>query len=394
VLRAITANLRATVCRACGNQRLGERKRRKPERSNGSAGCPGAGIGQTLRPSAGGPEGVRCLGGRCRAGHGAIMAPICNAVQRRRPFSSIHGPVLHWDTERTSWRAARLLKGHRAATLSRMKLLALDASADTLSIAVGVDDAVWAREMPAGPAASSGALGTVQELLEAASLRLLDLDAIAFGQGPGAFTGLRTACAVVQGLAFGSGKPVLAINTLQAVAQRLWAHWATQLGSLRSHVLTQDGLPALEVVVAMDARMGEAYAQRFRLPLCAYSMAQAQPVGSPQVLGLRELNASWAENPPQVLLGSALSVWGDGLEAVGALRVWPPAQSSIPEADAPGVAPGLPVLAEAMLPLACAQWQQGQGLDVGLASPLYVRDRVAQTIEERLALKRAGALAP
>ena len=90
-----------------------------------------------------------------------------------------------------------------------MKLLAFDTSTDTLSIAVQHGTQVWTHSSPGGAHASGTLIPGVQGLLAQAGLALGDLQAIAFGRGPGSFTGLRTACAIAQGLAWGAGLPVL-----------------------------------------------------------------------------------------------------------------------------------------------------------------------------------------
>ena len=86
-----------------------------------------------------------------------------------------------------------------------MNLLAFDTSTDTLSIAAARDGTVWQHTGPGGAQASATLIPAVVQLLERAGLDFSSLDAIAFGRGPGSFTGLRTACAVAQGLALGSG---------------------------------------------------------------------------------------------------------------------------------------------------------------------------------------------
>ena len=116
-----------------------------------------------------------------------------------------------------------------------MNLLAFDTSTDTLSIAVVRGAAQWLHSSPGGAQASATLLPAISRLMAEAGLALGDLDAIAFGRGPGSFTGLRTACAVAQGLAFGAGGgrgvPVLPIDTLAAVAEaaRLCAPEALQV---------------------------------------------------------------------------------------------------------------------------------------------------------------------
>ena len=125
-----------------------------------------------------------------------------------------------------------------------MKLLAFDTSTETLSIAVAPGDGrpVLERSGPGGAQASAALIPAIEDLLAQAGLALGELDAIAFGRGPGSFTGLRTAAAVAQGLGFGSGVPVLGVETLLAVAEE--AHGHTGLA---------------RVVAMLDARMGEVY---------------------------------------------------------------------------------------------------------------------------------------
>src|SRR5438046_2091586 len=104
-----------------------------------------------------------------------------------------------------------------------MNLLAFDTSTEHLSVAVQRGDA-GARpplvyQGAGGAQASSTLIPAIQRLLAEAGLRLAELDAIVFGRGPGSFTGLRTACSVAQGLSFGSGVPVLPVDTLLAVVE-------------------------------------------------------------------------------------------------------------------------------------------------------------------------------
>src|SRR4051812_4707052 len=96
-------------------------------------------------------------------------------------------------------------------------LLVFDTATEHLSIAVAVGERVWSHESAGGALASATLIPSILRLLAEAGLTLAGLDAIAFGRGPGAFTGLRTACSVAQGLAFGANKPVLPIDTLLAV---------------------------------------------------------------------------------------------------------------------------------------------------------------------------------
>lgn len=127
-----------------------------------------------------------------------------------------------------------------------MKILAFDTSTEVLSIAVQNGSNVFEYAGTGGAQASSRLIPEIQILMQQANLTFKDLDTIAFGAGPGAFTGLRASCAVAQGLGFAADVMLCPINTLHAVA--LLRHQAT--GHRR-------------VIAALDARMGEVYWQRF-----------------------------------------------------------------------------------------------------------------------------------
>src|SRR5215211_4788798 len=109
-----------------------------------------------------------------------------------------------------------------------MKLLAFDTSTQWLSVACMADDAWITRAELAGQAHSERLLPLVDSMLREAGITLADLDAIAFGAGPGSFTGVRIACGVAQGLGFGAQLPLVPIPTLEALAQTaLRVHGAT-----------------------------------------------------------------------------------------------------------------------------------------------------------------------
>ena len=235
--------------------------------------------------------------------------------------------------------------------------LAFDTATEHLSIALQVGDRVWSHEAAGGALASSTLIPGVMDLLAQAGIALRDLDAIAFGRGPGAFTGLRTACSVAQGLAFGAYKPVLPIDTLLAVAED-----ARRLS---------DGESVDDVWVTMDARMDEIYAAHAVFEAGAWRLATA-----PWVCTLQQLNERWRVAAPRAVAGTALTAFGDRLDCGHALR--------LPQA--------LP-RARAMLPLAAALWAQGGAVDAAQALPLYLRDKVAQTMAERAAAKALAASA-
>lgn len=227
---------------------------------------------------------------------------------------------------------------------SRMKILAFDTSTEALSVAVGVwptgggEPQVWTHSGPGGSVASATLVPAVLALLRQAGLTLAELDAIAFGRGPGAFTGLRTACAVAQGLAFGANRPVLPVDTLHAMAEE----------ARHQHGVRQ-------VVVALDARMNEVYTAR-------YDFDAADQHAGFEVLAPEALRAE----PPWVLAGNAFAAYGDRL---------------------PTGVPRLAVLptATAMLRLAPALLAAGRAVPADDAVPLYIRDKVAFTTDERQA---------
>ena len=229
-------------------------------------------------------------------------------------------------------------------------LLAFDTATEHMSLALAAGGRVFTHESAGGALASARLIPAVMALLKEAGVQLKELDAIAFGRGPGAFTGLRTACSVAQGLAFGAGKPVLPIDSLLAVAED-----------------ARDGDAGHRVWVAMDARMDEVYAAQY-----AHHAGQWQVLDAPRLSTPAALNERWLTEPPQRVAGNALKVFGERLQTDGAL-LFPDA---LPRAIA-------------MLPLAQALWQQGGAVDAALALPHYLRDKVAQTTLEREAARAA-----
>ena len=204
----------------------------------------------------------------------------------------------------------------------------------------------------AGGAQSSGTLiPAVLRLLDAAGLTLAELEAIVFGRGPGSFTGLRTACAVAQGLAFGAGVPVLPIDTLLAVAEE-----------------ARQAQGGTQVLALLDARMDQVYAAPWAWSEPAgWQAAGETVVCAPEVLALPAGAQAW------VLAGNGWAPYGARL---------PSALQALPRVAA------LPT-ARALLGLAPALWAAGQAVPPDQALPLYVRDKVAQTTAERAAAAAA-----
>lgn len=245
---------------------------------------------------------------------------------------------------------------HAVAASRAPRLLALDCATERLAVAVVDGAVVWCVDEAGGAAASSRLLPCIFEQLAQAGLTLRDLDAVAFGCGPGAFTGLRGACAVAQGLAFGAGLPVLAIDSLAIVAEGAW----------QAH-----GAPAAQLWVAMDARLDGVYAAAYRRDGDVWQTEEA-----PALWRVDALAEHWQRVPARGVAGSAVAAY-PGRLATGEARVWPsPADR-----------------AQALASLARAAWQRAQVLPASQALPHYLRDKVALTTAERAAAAEAAEAA-
>jgi tRNA threonylcarbamoyladenosine biosynthesis protein TsaB len=232
-----------------------------------------------------------------------------------------------------------------------VKLLAIDTSTERMSLAVCHGDQVWTHDGAAGAQASSQLIPAILALLAQAQLPLQHLQAIAFGQGPGAFTGLRTACSVAQGLALGANLPLLPVDTLLCVAES-----AQQ--------------PQERVLAVLDARMAQVYAATYERVNGAWHTLASPQLTSAQALSLP---AHW-QGQRFALAGNAMQAHQAGLQHLlsqggDAEEVWPQAQ--------------------AMLRLAAQAWSRGLAVAAQDALPVYVRDEVARTTAQRLADKQA-----
>jgi tRNA threonylcarbamoyladenosine biosynthesis protein TsaB len=230
-------------------------------------------------------------------------------------------------------------------------LLAFDTATEHIALAAGTPAAVHTLVAPGGAAASAALVPALRELLARGGHRFDDLAAIAFGRGPGAFTGLRTSAAVAQGLAFGTGAPVLAIDSLLIVAEGARGAGAGP-----------------DIVVAMDARMGEVYAARYHHDGTRWHTRVPPMLCSPAAL-----MQTWEHGPlPDAVAGSAIAAFGDRI-------AWPAqAVRHGEEADR----------AAALWRLALGAFHAGERLDAADALPLYLRDKVALTTAERAAAAR------
>ena len=222
-----------------------------------------------------------------------------------------------------------------------MNLLSLDTSTEFLSLALQLGDKTYTHHQHAGQAASQLVLPQIQALLDAANVQLSDLDGIAFGAGPGAFTGVRVACGVAQGLGFGADIPVVGVNTLMALAQ--------VSGQAR-------------VIACLDARMGEIYHAVFERKNSLWIEQSATTVCKPEAAPV--LTGEW------VGVGSGWAAYGETLSKIYAQNIGQIFSNITPTA-------------EAILQLAKPTFEAGLAKPASEAAPIYIRNRVALTTIER-----------
>ena len=223
-----------------------------------------------------------------------------------------------------------------------MKILALETSTEYCSVALWQDGVIAERCELVGQKHSEGLMEMLAALLREAGVKLARLDGIAFGMGPGSFTGVRIACGAVQGLAFGASLPVAGICTLEALAEAC-------------------GKP--RVIAALDARMGEIY------------HAAYEKLGGTWV-AISEPCLCKAEDAPPLSgdewfgTGSGFAIYGKALSERYARQLQGTDSAAIPQAAAIAV-------------LGAARFAQGRGVDAADALPLYLRDKVALKTHER-----------
>lgn len=223
-----------------------------------------------------------------------------------------------------------------------MNLLAIETSGDFCSLALTNCETVHSRHIAAGQRQAELALDAIDALLHEAGIGLADLQGLAYGEGPGSFTGLRIACSLVQGLALARGLPVVGVGTLAALAE-------------------SSGDAA--VIACLDARMGEVYHAAYRRT--AAGCVEVSPPGLYSPANVPALAAhGWTG------CGSGFAAFGDALSSVYGARL---------EKVRPDVSP----TAEAVLRLARPRFERGEGRDAATAVPIYLRDKVALKTSER-----------
>ncbi|WP_337076079.1 tRNA (adenosine(37)-N6)-threonylcarbamoyltransferase complex dimerization subunit type 1 TsaB [Aeromonas dhakensis] len=224
--------------------------------------------------------------------------------------------------------------------MNELKILAVDTATEACSAALLVGEKVFSRWEEAPRDHTRKILPMVQAVLDEAGVTLDELDAIAFGRGPGSFTGVRIGIGVAQGLALGAGVPLIGISTLAAMAQG-------------AHRL--DG--AERVLTAIDARMDEVYFGHYEL-----IDGRIQLVGEEVVSGPAALVASRGTLPGSFTrVGTGFETYSETLAALADELV--ASQVRFPAA-------------EDMLPLARSAWLAGEAVAVEQATPVYLRDKV------------------
>ena len=223
-----------------------------------------------------------------------------------------------------------------------MLILALETSTELGSCALWRDGVVSERTCPPGKSHSETLLPLVRELLAEAGVKLGGLDAIAFGVGPGAFTGLRVACGVAQGLAVAANLPLIPVTSLETMAALTGAQ---------------------RVLALLDARMGEVYSGCYQLTDGAYVLHGDIRVAAPDAVSL-------PTEPGWIACGNAIAAYPALVTRLSGAGM----------ATQSGILPTASVLARLAAPRAA----RGEGIDAALVAPLYIRDKVAKTVAERL----------
>lgn len=227
-----------------------------------------------------------------------------------------------------------------------MRILALETSTEYCSVALSQDGAMLERFERVGQKHSELLMPMLDGLLKASGVTLAQLDGIAFGCGPGSFTGVRIACGVTQGLAFGAGLPVAGVCTLLALAEAQYRLAGRQ-----------------RVIAALDARMSEVYFAAYERGATGWQTVcepcLCKPEDAPELPGGDWFGA-----------GSGFAAHGEALRARYAVQLVGADVAAVPQASS------IAALGEAM-------FARGEGVAAALALPLYLRDKVALKTAER-----------
>ena len=236
-----------------------------------------------------------------------------------------------------------------------MRLVAIETSTEYCSCALLIDGHVVEHHVLAGQSHSDLLLPAVKRLMDEAGLAFSALDAIAFGAGPGSFTGLRIACGVAQGLAFAHNLPVVPVVSLESLAEQ-----------------EHDKSGADAVITAFDARMGELY-------LAAYQREVGEAEGWHTVIAPQLVTAPVIDTRLPGLPAAAWHGAGSGFGSHGAVLT---ARYVPVQVDAQCVP-----RAAAIATLAARKFARGETVPADHAAPLYLRDKVALDVREQAALR-------
>ncbi len=224
-------------------------------------------------------------------------------------------------------------------------ILAIETSTELASVALLRAGMTLTRESIGAQTHSMTVLGMVQELLAEAGIVLSTCDAIAFGSGPGSFTGARTACGLAQGLAFGAKLPVIPIVTLLAMAEA---------ARIQFH--------AHQVIPVLDARMAEVYSAEYAFDDDSHEW---KIISAPALSAASEV----AMNSTAIVCGNGLTAYASDFHHLNQSQCYP------------AIMPHAREIAQ----LAARAWLRGEHCHPRDASPLYLRNKVALTTNERLA---------
>ena len=227
-----------------------------------------------------------------------------------------------------------------------MKILAIETATDACSAALWIDGQIDTVFEIAPRQHTQLILQQIETVLANAEIKLTALDALAFGCGPGAFTGLRIAAGVTQGLALAADIPAIAVSSLAAMAQQAYQKYQHE-----------------KIYVGLDARMQQVYWGEYHIQ-DGYSVLQ----GKEQVIAPQALTD--CDKQGFVGIGSAWQVYQQALEA----KV---------NAESNTVLQTIYPSAEQVAYLAVSQYRQNQYLYAGEIQPVYLRNKVAQTLIER-----------
>jgi tRNA threonylcarbamoyladenosine biosynthesis protein TsaB len=223
-----------------------------------------------------------------------------------------------------------------------MKILSIDACTEIISISLIIEKVITEKNFPSGKDYSGNILPEIKILLSKSNLKITDIDAIAFGAGPGSFTGIRVACGIAYGIAYANNLPIIGVNTLEALAL------------LSKHENS---------ISCIDARMGQVY-----LGIYQNRNNTVTSYIEPGLFNPREL-----PKPPKIkkaiIIGSGLSIYREELKS----------QYSDIELE---YFDGKCLLAPAIATLAIGQF--GKEFNLKNATPIYIRNKVALTTKERL----------